>query len=177
MNMVETLAAQMRGAMRNVPHGRVLTLRYCTVPSPQQAQVPATKGPQPGMGGDGLEVTIRAPDGDVYEHYLPNGKWNPANPSAQMMALVDTPPSEFDGQRVDIRDEDILVPLAVDGDGNYHIHQNALEQGAEALQSAEWMDTSSVEEAADADAQADAEDLSNDVVDVDVGNQEGEDNG
>lgn len=168
MNMVETMMAQMQGAMMNVPHGRVLTLRYCTVPSPQQAQVAAVKGPQPSMGGDGLEVTIRAPDGDVYEHYLPNGQWNAANPSAQFMALVDTPPSEFDGQSVDIRERDILVPLTVGPEGNYHIHQNALEQGAEALQQATWMDTPSDEETRERDADA----LSNDVVDVDVGNQE-----
>lgn len=169
MNMVETLAAQMRGAMRNVPHGRVLTLRYCTVPSPQQMEVPGTKGPQPSMGADGLEVTIRAPDGDVYEHALPNGNWNTRNPSARLMALVDTPPSEFDGQSVDIRDKDIHIPLAVDDGGHYHIHQRALEQGAEALQECEWMRT---HDEGDTDAQSDAEDLSNDVVDVDVGNND-----
>lgn len=166
MNVIEAMAAQMSGALTNVPRGRVLTMRYCSVQTPQQANVPAKKGPQPTMSGDGLEVRFRAPDGDVYQHIVPNGTWSPANPAAQFMALVGTPPSQFDGQSVDIREQDILIPLAV-ADGEYHIHQKAFEQGAQRLHDAPWMDTPSQDE----DAENDADALSNDVVEVDVGNQ------
>lgn len=145
--------------MSTMPRGRVLELQRTTVESQQTAQVPDTKGPQPEMGKPALLVTIRAPDGEIYEHYLPNGGWSVANPALQFIARCGLTPSDVP---CDIRYQDLQVPLAIDKEQNYHIHQKALEQGAMSLEESTWMETPSDEETEEADAQR----VEGDVVDI-----------
>jgi hypothetical protein len=162
--------AMMMGMGMSVPKGRILTLRYEGIGA-SGGQIPATKGPQPDMTGDALRIEFRAPDGDVYEHYVPNGDFGFQNPALQIMGLCGVKPSDFDGPSIDVRESDILVPLVYDDSEGYLIQNAALQQGARALEEAEWIPTPSREEEA---AQNATDDVDGDVVTVDVGGVDGD---
>lgn len=87
-----------------------------------------------------LRIHFRAPDGDYYEHDLPNGQWALGNVALQFMALWGYQPTTLDGTFHDAHDDQILVPIAPMPDGSYGLGQKAMEGAQEALENAEWFD-------------------------------------
>jgi len=87
-----------------------------------------------------VRVHFRAPDGDYYEHDLPNGQWGIANAALQFMALWGYQPTALDGTMHDAHPDKKLIPIAPMGDDDFGIAQTAMQGGREALEEAEWFD-------------------------------------
>lgn len=109
----------------NQPMGRVVALQYRSI------------GPR--LNGAVVRVHIRTHMDTMDHHDLPNPAWMIHNPTLQFMAVYGLQPSAVDGTYQNVEDEQILVPIIPRGDG-WAIAGQALAEGKQALEQADWFD-------------------------------------
>lgn len=88
---------------------------------------------------DVLRLHLRGPDGEMYEHDLPNRGWNETNAALQFMAKWQYQPTSLDHTLTNVEDDHVLMPLAYT-DGEYKLAQAAMSGAQRALRNAEWFD-------------------------------------
>jgi hypothetical protein len=117
----------------NVPHGRLLALQY------REAAFYTGDGRVGSL--DVVRVHFRTPDDEVHHHDLPNGQWAINNAALQFMAKWGYQPTALDGTYHDLEDEFQLIPVARNPqEGDWLLHQAAMNGAQEALKEAEWFD-------------------------------------
>lgn len=125
----------------NQPMGRLLSLSF------RQMSFYTDDG---GVGSmDVLRIHFCAPDGDVYHHDLPNTDYHLGNEALQFLAKWQYQPTDWaeDETRLDVEDEQVLIPVAMTPDGVYGLGQQAMSGARDALANAEWFAPSNDEEA------------------------------
>lgn len=90
---------------------------------------------------DVMRLHFMAPDAEMHTFDLPNGDWVIDNAALQFLAKYDYRPTDLDETMNDCHDDQILLPLVQDQDGNWYLHQNAMSDAQRALKEAEWFGT------------------------------------
>lgn len=122
----------------DIPIGRLLKIRYTA-----KSMNAESEGVQQAGQMNVLQLEYRAPDDEVHTFDLPNGDWQANNVALQFLANYGYSPSDFgDGAPVlDCTDADRYVPLVYDDrNGDYLLHEKALEDAEDALMEAEWFE-------------------------------------
>jgi len=117
--------------MINQPLARLVALQFRQTGNVPQQPVPI------------LRIYLRAPDGDMHTHDLPNGGWTVDNAALQFLAKWGYRPSDIgegDSTMRDCEPDTTVVPVVPDGDGSYLLAQHAMKDAESALRESEWFD-------------------------------------
>ena len=128
MNTNQMAANITHGMMQ--PVGKLLQTKYSSIPADQNGE----------QWASAVGVLFKTPAEDTQSRKYGDGPYGSNNQHLQLLAAIGKQPTDYDGQTLDLRDDECFVELAyADGpETGWHLSQSVFARGEKALHSADW---------------------------------------